>query len=319
VVPVLRIAELFLLVIAVIAAMMFVMLSKEYGVASTPILLVTILGTVGVFLIDKRIKRLTEPKPITIPADFHGPIRVFIGKQKLLWLTGMTVMFLAPVPFIYEEGEYGLAIGAGLFGLTSFLMLLRDLKKFDSPYLILDSQAITTHEYGRIPWGEVDNAYLSVIDNRGRKTYLLGLSVYDLSKYRQRMALFQGLERWMGTHPKHGDLRIALNMLSHEPHYIDAVVKHLRAMYSRSIGVTPKTGDLSIDRHLADIDKLMDSVKPGEDLAKHQAVASKLEKLTQDVKLELDGHAKKAKKQTVILSIVFLGLIVFVVLKIWAE
>lgn len=256
-----RAAELLLLVIAVIAVVVFIALSRESFAASLPALFIAILSSAGVYLVDKRIKRFTEPKPISIPAEFQSPLRVYIGKKKLLWLTGLVVMFLAPVPFMYEEGVFGLVIGSGLFGLITFLILLAGLKKFHSPFLILDPQGITTHEYGRIPWGEVDNASLHVLEHRGRRHYMLGLSVYDVSKYRQRLELFQRLKSWLDVKPAQDDLRITLNMLSHEPRYIEAVVKHFRALYARSVGVTPITGDLSKDKKLSEIASLMNLVR----------------------------------------------------------
>ncbi|WP_148665096.1 hypothetical protein [Sulfuricaulis limicola] len=316
-----RAAELLLLVIAVIAIMVFIALSRESFAASLPVLFIAVSSSVGVYFTDKRIKRLTEPKPIIIPPDFRGPLRIFRGKRSAMLLIAGVVIFLAPVPFMYEDGEHALAIGSGIFGLLSFFALLSYLRNMGMPYLILDDRGITTHVYGHIPWGDVDNALLHVRQSRSSKFYFLGLSVYGPQKYFQRMGFLLRLSRmkWLQLPSERDQLQISLNMLSHEPLYIDAAVKHLRAMYSRRIGVTPKTGDLSIDKNLAEIDKLMDSVKPGDDLANHQAVVSKLEKLTQDVKRELDGQAKKAKKQAVILLIVFLGLIVFVILKIWSE
>jgi hypothetical protein len=321
VVPVWRVAELLFLIIAVIAAAASAALLRESGTASLAALFIAVSSSVGVYFTDKRIKRLTKPKPIIIPPDFRGPLRISRGKRSAMLLIAGLVIFIAPVPFMYEDGEHALAIGSGVFGLLSLFALLSCLRNMGMPYLVLDDQGITTHTYGRIPWGDVDNALLHVRESRGSKFYFLGLSVYGPEKYFQRMGFLLRLSKmkWLELPSERDQLRISLNMLSHDPLYIDAAVKHLRAMYSRSIGVTPKTGDLSIDRNLAEIDKLMDSVKPGDNLAKHQAVASKLEKLTQDVKLELDGRAKKAKRQTVILSIVFLGLILFVVLKIWAE
>jgi hypothetical protein len=309
-----RVAELLLLVIAVIATVVFIALSRESFAASLPALFIAILSSAGVYLVDKRIKRLTEPKPITIPAEFQSPLRVYIGKKKLLWLTGLVVIFLAPVPFMYEEGVFGLAIGSGLFGLITFLILLADLKKLDSPFLTLDPQGITTHEYGRIPWGEVDTASLHVLEHRGRKHYLLGLSVYDLPKYRQRLALFQRLKRWLGVQPARDDLRITLNMLSHEPRYIEAVVKHFRALYARSVGITPITGDLSKDKKLSEIDRLMNSLRSENSIEKLESATTKIDALDKEVHQEFRDDFLRIRKG-IIKSSIYAGIgLVFIVL-----
>lgn len=310
-----RVAELLLLIIAVVSFMASIALSRESGSANLPALLITILSSIGVYLLHKRIKRLTVPKPITIPADFQGPLKVYLGKTRLMMLTAGVLMFFLPAPFMYESGKQEIAVLAGFFGFLILLALLSDIRKMGVPYLILDNQGITSHTYGRIPWSEVDNVSLQVRKNRGSKLYLLGLSVYEPEKYFQRMGFLLRLfkMKWLELPSERDQLRISINMLSHEPLYIDAAVKHLRALYSRSIGVTPKTGDLSIDKRCSEADRLMASLRSESNLATIQSTMAKIDGLMGETKQEIQDNYKKARKETMIMltvGLVLLGLFV---------
>jgi hypothetical protein len=270
---------------------------------------------VGVYLLHKRIKRLAEPKPITIPANFRGPLKIYLGKKRLMILAAGAVLLLAPAPFMYESGKQATAIACGIFGVLLLLALLSDLRKMGMPYLVLDDQGMITHEYGRIPWSDVDNVLLQVRQNRGSKFYLLGLSVYEPEKYFKRMGFWLRLfkMKWLELPSERGQLRISISMLSHEPLYIDAVLKHLRAMYFRSIGVTPKSGDLSIDKKFSETDRLMDSLKGGGDLAKIRSTMKKIDGLMGEANREIQDHYKKSRKETMVVAtmvVVLIGLFV---------
>lgn len=316
---VLRVAELLLLIVAVVSFMASIALSRESGSANFPALLITILSSIGVYLLHKRIKRLTVPKPITIPVDFRGPLKVYLGKRRLMMLTAGVLMFLLPAPFMYESGKQEIAVLAGLFGFLILLALLSDIRKMGVPYLTLDNQGITSHTYGRIPWSEVDNVSLQVRQNRGSKLYLLGLSVYEPEKYFQRMGFFLRLfkMKWLELPSERDQLRISISMLSHEPLYIDAVVKHLRVQYARGIGITPKTGDLSIDKRFSEADRLMASLKSESNLEKIKSTMSKIDGLMGETKQEIQGHHKKARKESMIrlaVGLVLMGLIVVIMI-----
>lgn len=292
---VLRVAELLLLIVAVVSFMASIALSRESGSANFPALLITILSSIGVYLLHKRIKRLTVPKPITIPVDFRGPLKVYLGKRRLMMLTAGVLMFLLPAPFMYESGKQEIAVLAGLFGFLILLALLSDIRKMGVPYLILDNQSITSHTYGRIPWSEVDNVSLQVRQNRGSKLYLLELSVYEPEKYFQRMGFLLRLfkMKWLELPSERDQLRISISMLSHEPLYIDAVVKHLRAQDARGVGITLKTSDLSIDNRFSEADRLMASLKSENNLEKIKSTMSKIDGLMGETKQEIQGHHKK--------------------------
>jgi hypothetical protein len=314
-----RVAELLLLIIAVIAVIASAALSRESGAASLLALFIAILSAVGVYFTDQRIKRLTEPKPIIIPTDFRGPLKVYLGKRRLMTLAAGVVMLLAPAPFMYESGKHGIAIACGIFGILLLLALLSDIRKMGMPYLMLDYQGITTHLYGRIPWGDVDNALLQVIETRGVKNYILGLSVYEPEKYFQRMGFLHRLFKlkWLELPSERDQLRISINMLSHEPLYIDAVVKHLRALYSRSIGVTPKTGDLSIDKKFSESDRLMNSLSSENNLATIRSTMTKIDGLMGESRQEIQGYYKKGRKESMIrltVGLVLMGLLVAAIL-----
>ena len=87
-----------------------------------------------------------------------------------MMLAAGTIMFLAPAPFMYESDKHGVAIACGIFGILLLLALLSDLRKMGMPYLILDDQGMTTHEYGRIPWSDVDDVLLQVRQSRGQSS-----------------------------------------------------------------------------------------------------------------------------------------------------
>jgi hypothetical protein len=312
-----RVVELLLLVIAVFAVVGFIAFSRGSGSENSPALFIAsaiaVLCSVGVYLTDKRIKRLTEPKPITIPADFRGPLKIYLGKRRMMMLAGGAAMFLVPAPLMYESGKHGIAIASGIFGILFLLVLLSDLRKMGMPYLVLNDQGMTTHQYGRISWSEVDNASLHVLEHRGGKHYLLGLSVYDFSKYRQRLVLFQRLKRWMDMQPAQDELRISLNMLSHEPRYIEAVVKHFRALYARSIGVTPLTGDLSKDKKLSEIASLMNLVRSENNLEKLQSTTAKIDVLNNELDQEFRDNFVRIRKGIIKSSIyAVIGLVLIV-------
>ncbi len=318
-VPVWRVAELLLLIIAVIAVVASAALLRESGVASMAALFVGVSSSVGVYFTDKRIKRLTEPKPIIIPPDFRGPLKIYIGKRRLMMWAAGTLMLLAPAPFMFEGGKHGVAIACGVFGVQFLLALLSDLKKIGTPYLVLDDQGMITHEYGRIPWSDVDNVLLQVRQNRGSKLYLLGLSVYGPEKYFKRMGFLLRLfkMKWLELASERDRLRISISMLSHEPLYIDAVVKHLRAQHARGIGITPKTGDLSIDKRFSEADRLMASLKSENNLEKIKSTMSKIDGLMGETKQEIQGRHKKARKESMIrlaVGLVLMGLIVAIMI-----
>jgi hypothetical protein len=310
-----RLAELLLLVIAVMAAMIFVALWREHGTDVVPILLITMTCAVGVYFIDKRVKKLNEPKKIVIPADFRGPLKIYLGKKRLMVLTVAAVVCLAPAQMMYEGGKPGVAIGLGIFGLFALLALISSLRNLGMPYLVLDDQGITTQTFGRIPWSDVDNASLQAVQHRGSTIYGLKLSVYEPDKYFQRTGFFRRLFRvkWLELPSERDRLGIPLNMLSHEPLYIDAVVKHLRAQYSRRLGITPKSGVLSIDRRFSEADKLMGSLKFDDSPEKIHATMAKIDGLMGEVNLEIQASYKNGRKQTRILLAVFLVLGAFVV------
>jgi hypothetical protein len=310
-----RVAELLLLIIAVIAVIASAALFRESGAASLPPLFIAILSSVGVYFTDKRIKRLTEPKPIVISADFHGPLKVYRGKKRLILLTAGALLFLAGAIFSYEHGKYGGAIFAGLFGSLALLALLSDLRNMGMPYLILDDQGITTDVYGRVPWSEVDNIFLQVRQNRGSKIYLLLLSVYNPEKYFKRMGLLHRIfkMKWLELPSERDQLRVSISMLSHEPLYIDAVVKHLRALYSRSIGIAPKTGDLSIDKKFSESDRLMNSLSSENNLATIRSNMTKPDGLMGEAKQETQDYYKKGRKESMIrltVGLILMGLLV---------
>ncbi len=318
-VPVWRVAELLLLIIAVIAVVASAALLRESGVASMAALFVGVSSSVGVYFTDKRIKRLTEPKPIIIPPDFRGPLKIYIGKRRLMMWAAGTLMLLAPAPVMFEGGKHGVAIACGVFGVQFLLALLSDLKKIGTPYLVLDDQGMITHEYGRIPWSDVDNVLLQVRQNRGSKLYLLGLSVYGPEKYFKRMGFLLRLfkMKWLELASERDRLRISISMLSHEPLYIDAVVKHLRAQHARGIGITPKTGDLSIDKRFSEADRLMASLKSENNLEKIKSTMSKIDGLMGETKQEIQGRHKKARKESMIrlaVGLVLMGLIVAIMI-----
>ena len=229
-------------------------------------------------------------------------------------LVAGAVMFLAPAPFMYEDGKHVLAIASGLFGTLSLFALLSYLKNMGMPYLVLDDQGVTTHEYGRMPWSEVDNASLRILEYRGGKHYVLGLSVYDLSKYRRRLAFFQRLKRWLDMQPAQDELRITLNMLSHEPRYIEAVMKHFRALYARSIGITPITGDLSKDKKLSEIDCLMNSIRPENSYDKLLSTTTKIDALNKEVDQEFRDDFVRIRKRIIKSSIYAVTGLLFIVL-----
>ena len=187
------------------------------------------------------------------------------------------------------------------------------------PYLMLDDQGITTQTYGRIPWSDVDNALLYVRQSRGSKFYFLGLSVYGPEKYFQRMGFLLRLfkMKWLELPSEREQLRISLSMLSHEPLYIDAMVKHFRAQYSRSIGITPKTGDLSIDKKFSESDRLMDSLKSEGNLAKIRSTMTKIDGLMGETKQEIQDYYRKGRKESMIrltVGLVLIGLLVAIML-----
>lgn len=312
-----RLTEILLLVIAVIASFTFLMLLKDQGPTSLPVI-VAILSAVGVYFTDKQIKRLTQPQPIIIPSDFRGPLKIYRTKKKLMLLAACAFLFLAGTAWSYDNGKYFAAIFMGFMGSIFFLVFLSDIKKWGTPYLTLDEQAINTDVYGRIPWAEVDNAALEVRETRSSKIYLLNLSVYDPGKYFKRMSfMFRLLKmKWLELPSERGQLRIPLNMLSHEPRYIDVVVKHFRALYSRSIGVIPKTGDLSIDKKFSESDKLMASLESESDPIKIRSTMTKIDGLMTQARHEIQEQYKKGQQQSLILLLIFLIIIgLFVIAK----
>lgn len=314
-----RVVELLLLIIAVIAVIASAAFSRESGTASLLALFIAILSAAGVYFTDKRIKRLSEPKPIIIPPDFRGPLKVYLGKRRLMIFAAGAVMLLAPAPFMYESGKHGIAIACGIFGILLLLALLSDIRKMGMPYLILDDQGITTDVYGRVPWSEVDNIFLQVRQNRGSKLYLLLLSVYNPEKYFKRMGLLHRIfkMKWLELPSERDQLRISISMLSHEPLYIDAVMKHLRALYSRSIGIVPKTGDFSIDKKFSEADRLMASLRSENNLAKIQSTMTKIDGMMGEAKQEIQDYYKKGRKESMIrltVGLVLMGLLVAAIL-----
>lgn len=266
--------------------------------------IIAVISIAGAYFLAQRVRALAIEQPINIPENFRIPFVVYRAKGLFLWLIVGATFFGASAYLIFLDKP---AVGILLASLATLLVgvLVVELRKLGTPVLILDDRGITTSSYGLLPWNEIDRIHMAKTEQRGVKRHQLIVCVYEPKKYLARLNVVSRWLQRLEPTSQRDMIIVSLDFLGNKPAFINAVVNHLRAKYFTNIGVGLKTGDLSLDTRSAEIDKIMKSINPDDDLVKIQSSMKRIEGLAQQSSNELRQESEKHRKDIFILIAVF--------------
>jgi len=266
------------------------------------------------FRLNKRVKQLSVAPPFKLPADFRAPFIVLSGNGRLVRLLMGAILFGAPAyPMYQEKPIVGVLVGA--FAMFCVVAIVLELRWRGEPVLRVDETGIHARYFGFIPWGDVDRVFMQVREHRGVKAHSLALALGEPEKYFKRM---HPIMRWLHRLdlPINRDqIAIPIDFLSHMPAHIEAAVNHLREKFAAGIGVRLRSGDLSMDTRMAQIDKLMKGIRPEDGIAKAEATMREVGRLNNELQQELRENFEKVRTSSFwSLAIMVLLVVVFVAL-----
>ena len=246
------------------------------------------------FRLNKKVKRLSVAPPFRLPADFRAPFIVVSGKGRLVRLLMGAVLFGAPAyPIYHDKPTVGVFLGA--FAVFCIVAIVLELRRRGEPVLHVDETGIRARYFGFIPWGDVDRVFMQVREHRGVKVHSLALALGDPEKYFKRVHPIMRWLRRLDLPINRDQIAIPIDYLSHTPAHIETAVNHLREKFAAGIGVKLRSGDLSMDTRVAQIDKLMKSIRPEDGIASAKTTMREVDRLNNELQREMRENLEKVR------------------------
>lgn len=267
------------------------------------------------FRLNRRVKQLSVVPPFKLPADFRAPFIVRSGNGRLVRLILAAIFFGAPAyPIYHDKPIVGVLLGA--FATLGVVAIVLELRRRGEPVLRVDETGIQARYVGLIPWGDIDRVFLQVREHRGIKMHSLALALGEPEKYFKRMHPILRWLRRIDLPANRNQIGIPVDYLSHTPAHIEAAVNHLREKFATGIGVKLRSGDLSMDTRMAQIDKLMKSIRPEDGIAKAETTMRKIDRLNNELQQEMKEELEKVRASS-FWSLAVMVFLVVVAVAVW--
>jgi len=297
--------SLFLLALACVAMSVAVVKSSSDAILAIVAGAAAILLTFCAHRINKRARACSTP-PVVLPDDFHVPF--VVNHTKGLSITLVVALLVSTGgTYVFSPSEPLTAVLFAAVAVSCAHAVVSALRERGMPALIVDDRGITSRNFGLVPWEEIDRVHL--IEVRSFRVAVV-LNVYDPEKYLRRL---NPLRRWLKSlNLRSRDLiEIELYYVDRTPAYISAAVNKLRAKYAAGVGVVLKTGDLSIDILLTEINKLVDSLGREDDHTKQRMVRRRIDELNGDLLAEIGENTRNARKDVITTAAILAAFVVF--------
>lgn len=292
----LRAAEIMLMAIAAVSVIVTAAQITERPVIGVIAGCLALASAIGIYFVDRRIKSLDTQKTVVIPEDLPTPVTILPGAKRVRLPLYGSLLFLGGSYGLLVDGQVILGTLGILLGSGAAVLLITAVLRRNVPALVIRDTGVETPDYGRIAWENIDRIHVSKVQRRHGVTHTLIIFLYDA---RRHLARSSPLRRWLsnfGDRDDQNKLQISLDGLRQNPDYIDAAIRKIRHRFASSIGIPLTTGDLSIDRRTAEIQRLMNSLDPADSIEQTKSAEKRMRELMAENTKELDDARKAIRR-----------------------
>lgn len=309
-----------LVMVMILGVITLLLLSEKGYVFALGSAILIVLFMVLIFTSDKKITRQSQA-PIVLPEHLKLPIEIHAKKKRFIgYIAGSATFGLIAYTFI-EGNNWPVGLASLLFTFLFLYLVYEELVHWGKPDIRLDETGISTRTAGLIPWPDIRNVIVSNHESRGQKHSILKIEVLDPGKFVPRLPMIQRLFRIFST--KYERTLIGLSMIAFQqsPEYVEAVITRLRSEHAARSGVDLKTGDMVVDKNIAQIEKLFSSLNDNTPESEHLRVAAQIKKLieanTDETKMKHDENQRQHRIFLFIFGIILTGTVVWIAYDYW--